>query len=129
VPEWRNWQTHQTQNLASRKGRVGSTPTSGTIITTMGANVIADGKKLSLNPFMESLIENVVRAVARSLKAPQTGAIEFVLHGDSLNLTVNGQPVPLDLGHAQHIVGNILRGIVQSLHGAEHGHEFRFLCE
>ena len=90
---------------------------------------MVDGKKLSLNPFMESLIENVVRAVGRSLKAPQSGAIEFVLQGDALELTVDGQPVPLNLGHAQHIVGNVLQGIVRSLHGAEHGQEFRFLCD
>jgi hypothetical protein len=29
-PEWRNWQTHQTQNLASGNTRGGSTPPSGT---------------------------------------------------------------------------------------------------
>jgi hypothetical protein len=84
---------------------------------------------LSLNPFMESLIENVVRAVALSLKAPQAGAIEFVLRDDTLNLTVGGQSVPLNLGHAQHIVGNVLQGIVRSLHGVENGREFRFLCD
>ena len=95
----------------------------------MAASVVVDGKKLSLNPFMESMIENVVRAVARSLKAPQTGAIEFVMRTDSLDLTVDGQPVPLNLGHAQHIVGNVLQGIVRSLHGAENGQEFRFLCD
>jgi hypothetical protein len=31
VAEWRNWQTHQTQNLAFFTERVGSTPTSATI--------------------------------------------------------------------------------------------------
>ena len=30
VAEWRNWQTHQTQNLALFTQRVGSTPTSAT---------------------------------------------------------------------------------------------------
>jgi hypothetical protein len=30
VPEWRNWQTRGTQNPETRKGRVGSIPTSGT---------------------------------------------------------------------------------------------------
>ena len=29
-PEWRNWYTHQTQNLASFTAHVGSSPTSGT---------------------------------------------------------------------------------------------------
>jgi hypothetical protein len=31
TPEWRNWYTHQTQNLASFTAHVGSSPTSGTI--------------------------------------------------------------------------------------------------
>jgi hypothetical protein len=31
-PEWRNWQTQQTQNLPGITPRVGSTPSSGTII-------------------------------------------------------------------------------------------------
>ena len=30
TPEWRNWYTHQTQNLASFTAHVGSSPTSGT---------------------------------------------------------------------------------------------------
>ena len=30
MAEWRNWQTHQTQNLAKFTLRVGSTPTSAT---------------------------------------------------------------------------------------------------
>ena len=30
MPEWRNWYTHQTQNLASFTAHVGSSPTSGT---------------------------------------------------------------------------------------------------
>ena len=33
VPEWRNWQTHGTQNPAPFTGHVGSTPTSGTQIS------------------------------------------------------------------------------------------------
>ncbi len=31
VAKWRNWQTHQTQNLAHFTVRVGSTPTFATI--------------------------------------------------------------------------------------------------
>ena len=30
MPEWRNWYTHQTQNLAGFTSHVGSSPTSGT---------------------------------------------------------------------------------------------------
>jgi hypothetical protein len=34
LPEWRNWQTQQTQNLPGITPRVGSTPSSGTILFT-----------------------------------------------------------------------------------------------
>src|ERR1051325_4062354 len=34
APEWRNWYTHQTQNLANFTVHVGSSPTSGTIEST-----------------------------------------------------------------------------------------------
>ena len=34
VAEWRNWQTHQTQNLAKFTLRVGSTPTSATTLVS-----------------------------------------------------------------------------------------------
>ena len=36
MAEWRNWQTHQTQNLAFFTERVGSTPTSATISNAEG---------------------------------------------------------------------------------------------
>ena len=36
TPEWRNWQTHGTQNPAPFTGHVGSTPTSGTNRTLSG---------------------------------------------------------------------------------------------
>ena len=45
APEWRNWYTHQTQNLARFTPHVGSSPTSGTSnlrIQNMGQNG-ADG--------------------------------------------------------------------------------------
>jgi hypothetical protein len=36
LPEWRNWQTQQTQNLPGITPRVGSTPSSGTIFFSFG---------------------------------------------------------------------------------------------
>ena len=35
LPEWRNWQTQQTQNLPGITPRVGSTPSSGTILSSL----------------------------------------------------------------------------------------------
>lgn len=95
----------------------------------MNALVFVDGKKLSLNPFMTSLTANVIQAVAKSLKASNGKRIEFTLQNEDLKLDVDGQNVPLDLGNAKRIVGNILSGLVKSLHGAESGQRFQFVVE
>jgi hypothetical protein len=95
----------------------------------MNASVFVDGKKLSLNPFMTSLTSNVIQAVAKSLKASNGKRIEFTLQADDLKLDVDGQNIPLDLGNAKRIVGNILLGLAKSLHGAESGQRFQFVVE
>jgi hypothetical protein len=43
-----------------------------------------------------------------------------------LQLTINEKDVPLNLGHAKQIVGNVLKGIAMSLKGAENAKEIRF---
>jgi hypothetical protein len=95
----------------------------------MNASVFVDGKKLPLNPFMKSLLTNIIQAIAKSLKAASGKRIEFTLQNDDLKLDVDGQNVPLDLGNAKRIVGNILSGLVKSLHGAESGEKFQFVVE
>jgi hypothetical protein len=95
----------------------------------MTASVFVDGRKLSLNPFMNSLTANILEATARSLKAQSGKRLEFVLAGENLMLSVEGQDIALDAGSARRIVGNVLKGLLQSLHGAEKGKEFRFIYE
>ena len=95
----------------------------------MSVSILVDGRKLSLNPFMSTLTGNVVSAIARSLKAPDGKKIDFLMRGEELQLFVDDQEIPLSLGQARRIVGNVLRGLLSSLHGAETGTEFQFLCE
>lgn len=95
----------------------------------MNTSVFVDGKKLSLNPFMTSLSANVLQGVAKSLKASDGKRIEFTLQNEDLILNVDGKDVPLDLGNAKRIVGNILLGLAKSLHGAESGQRFQFVVE
>jgi len=95
----------------------------------MSVSILVDGRKLSLNPFMSTLTGNVVSAIARSLKAPDGKKIDFLMRGEELQLFVDDQEIPLSLGQARRIVGNVLRGLLSSLHGAETGAEFQFLCE
>lgn len=93
----------------------------------MESSVIADGQKLFLNPFMSTLIAHILDAIVRSLKTPEGNRIEFILHPDDLRLTIDEKEIPLNLGHAQQIVGNVLRGIALSLKGAEKAKELRFI--
>ncbi|HEY7161416.1 MAG TPA: hypothetical protein VH815_09150 [Acidobacteriota bacterium] len=95
----------------------------------MNTSVFVDDRKLPLNPFMKSLTANVIQGIAKSLKAANGKRVEFTLQNDDLKLDVDGQTVPLDLGNAKRIVGNILSGLVKSLHGAESGEKFQFVIE
>ncbi len=95
----------------------------------MTALVSVDDKALKLNPFMSNLTANIILCLAKSLKAPDGKHIEFLLQENDLHLFVDAQEVSLDLGHAKKIVGNILKGLLKSMHGAESGQTFRFVCE
>ena len=91
--------------------------------------IFVDGIKLSLNPFITTHTANLIDAIARSLKSPEGNRIEVRLRDEEVGLQVDGQEIPLNIGQAQRIISNLLRGFIQSLHGAESGTEFRFLCE
>lgn len=95
----------------------------------MKSVVQVEGKPLPLNRFMNELIGNILDGITRSLKASDGSRIEYLLREDKLSLEVDRKEVPLDLGQAQQIVGNVLRGILSSLRGAESGKEFRFIVE
>ncbi len=95
----------------------------------MSVSILVDDQKLFLNPFMTTLAGNVLLAIAQSLKAPEGKRLEFLLNGDELQLQVDAQMVDLNLGRAKKIIGNLLRGLLVSLHGAETGKEFRFIYE
>ena len=67
--EWRNWQTHETQNLALRKQRGGSTPPSSTNIS------------LDLDKFFFPLL-----VIAKSLGASSGASWAFCEPLDCLSL-------------------------------------------
>jgi hypothetical protein len=95
----------------------------------MKLSVLVDGKKLFLNPFMTNLTGNLIDAIARSLKVPEGNRTELIYSSQSLEITVDGKEVSLQMGSAQRIVGNLIRGLTESLHGAENGKEFTFIYE
>lgn len=91
--------------------------------------VTVDQRQLLLNPFMTVLTGNLVESMSRSLKAPAGKKIEFRLKGEDVTLQIDDQDVPMDQGSARKIIGKVFRGLISSLHGADGGIEFRFLCE
>src|SRR5215471_4773582 len=93
------------------------------------ASIQVDGKRILLNPFMCSMVGNVVEALAKSLKSPRGSRVDFFLRGDDLQMQVDQKEVPLNLGHAKQIVGNVLRGILNSVHGAENASEIQITWE
>jgi hypothetical protein len=95
----------------------------------MSVSLTVDDKTLKLNPFMSNLTGNIILALVKSLKAAEGKRIEFLMEADDLRLFVDTNEVPLDLGHAKQIAGNVLRGLLKSVHGAESGREYRFTYE
>lgn len=95
----------------------------------MKLSVSVDGKKLFLNPFMTNLTGNLIEAIARSLKAPDGSRIELRYDRQTLRMTVDGGELSLGMGSAQKIIGGLIRGLAENLHGAEQGKEFTFIYE
>ena len=95
----------------------------------MNSRIIVDGKELKLNRFITDLSANVVDGIARSLKYSDGNDIRFRLRGEELQMFVDGREIPLNLGHASHIVGDVLKGLLKNLFGAENAKEIDFVCE
>ena len=70
VAEWRNWQTHQTQNLAKFTLRVGSTPTSATIVfATDSRKVHLSSGKIGQSVVEQSMALSLYRRHRRDCKS------------------------------------------------------------
>src|SRR3954452_22691703 len=71
TPEWRNWYTHQTQNLARFTPRVGSSPTSGTnSFANEPTNVTAIDRLLRQTSAGRALLD-AGTSMARSIPVPR----------------------------------------------------------
>jgi hypothetical protein len=95
----------------------------------MNSRIIVDGKELKLNRFITDLTANVVDAIARSLKFSEGNSIQFRLRDEELQMFVDGKEIALNLGHASHIVSDVLNGLLKNLYGAEKAKEIDFVCE
>ena len=95
----------------------------------MNSHIIVDGKELKLNRFITELTANVIDAVARSLKFSDGNLIQFRLRGEELQMFVDAKEISLNLGHASQIAGDVLKGLLKNLYGAENANEIDFICE
>ena len=95
----------------------------------MKSRIIVDGKELKLNRFITDLTANVVDAIACSLKFSEGNTIQFRLRGEELQMFVDSKEIALNLGHASQIVGDVLKGFLKNLYGAENAKEIDFVCE
>ncbi|MCI0416392.1 hypothetical protein L0222_26760 [bacterium] len=95
----------------------------------MNSRIIVDGKELKLNRFIADLTANVVDAIARSLKYSDGNKIHFRLRNEELQMFVDDSEIALNLGHASKIVGDVLKGLLKNLYGAEDAKEIDFVCE
>ena len=95
----------------------------------MTVTIFVDGQKLFLNPFITGFTANLLVAIAKSLHPQEASKIELRMKGEELELQLDGGIIAVNAGRAQKIVGNVLRGLLSSLHGAESGSEFLFIYE
>ena len=90
----------------------------------MTTKIWAGGAEIPLNPFVATLVGNVVKGIVSALKgisgAPER--IELQMHQHAVTrLEVNYQPVSLQMasGFAQRIISSTLAGMLAPLKGAE----------
>jgi hypothetical protein len=95
----------------------------------MNSHIIVDGKELKLNRFITDLTANVVDSIARSLKYSEGNNVQFRMRGEELQMFVDGKEIALNVGHASHIVGDVLKGLLKNLFGAENAKEIDLVCE
>ena len=95
----------------------------------MNTRVVVDGKELKLNRFIQDLTGNLIDGIARSLKSPDGSKMEFRMRGEELAMFVDDKEVSLNLGHASRIIGDVLKGLLKNLYGAENASEASFICE
>jgi hypothetical protein len=95
----------------------------------MKARIVVDERELKLNRFITDLTSNIIEAIARSLKFTEGNVILFRLQQEDLAMYVDGKEVSLQLGNASHIIGDLFRGLLRNLHGAENAKEVQFICE
>jgi hypothetical protein len=95
----------------------------------MNSRIIVDGKELKLNRFITDLTANVVDAIARSLKYSEGNSVQLRLRGEELQMFADGKEIALNLGHASHIISDVLKGLLKNLFGAENAKEIDFVCE
>ena len=95
----------------------------------MNSLIIVDGKALKLNRFVTELSANIMDAIAKSLKFTEGKEIRFRLSGEEIAMHLDGKEVSLDLGHASHIIRDLLAGLLRNLHGSENAKEVFFICE
>jgi len=76
----------------------------------------------NLTPFIGKYIGNVCLAIVASLKTTEpAGTLRYDVSGESVRITLNGRPLPLDLGSgfAEKMIHNTIRGTIRLLKMAD----------
>jgi len=82
----------------------------------------------NLTPFIGKYIGNVCLAIVASLKTPeQVGTLSYDISGESVRITLNGNPLPLNLnsGFVEKMILNTIRGMVLLLKMADPSGDIR----
>lgn len=98
----------------------------------MRASLYADGEQIPLNPFVETFLGNVAKAVITSLKGTEgaTRAV-FLIRGKGIEITINDRPLDLhiDRGFAGVVARDTLVGAMAHLRGLRGRQEIKLEVE
>jgi len=90
----------------------------------MKATLYVDGNTIETNPFIQSYLANICKAILDSLKGTQGAQkARFRIKGKDLEIVVNDNPTDLhmDRGFAGVIVRDTILGILAHLRGIRGG--------
>jgi len=94
----------------------------------MRASLNVNGQPLAMNPFVETFLTNISRAILASLKDTEgTDHAVFRIQGKKLELTANDRPVDLhmDRGFAEVVARDTLLGALSHFRGVRGWKEIR----
>lgn len=98
----------------------------------MDVQLVADGKTIELNPFVEGYLGNIVKGISASLRGTDGARrLEFHLEDEKVIFLADGKEIQLDLGKgfAKELVADTIETIIKHLKEADKAEKIRICVD